>query len=510
MCEGKECGDDGCGGTCGECNLPDGAACATAPKCVDGACDYDVQPYYCLVGGICIPSGTENPDNPCEKCQPTQGQTSWSKVEDGMTCAVGLTCHNGKCCSYDCAGKVCGDDGCGGQCGSCGAGEVCCDGQFCGECCDSNDVDWDGCTDGKITEFGADVFLDPNCRWPRVESNSNGTFLVTWTAACCGYFNKVVRARVFGPDGQPLVGTFTVQTNTKGWAMSTSVGVQEKGWFVVAWMEDYSGTQGSENSTKFHAINDAGMLIGGESVVASGYVGPSTAVCGLASGGFVVLHPFAPNNPNYQGLFATGYGDDLQATWGDKSVGGIPTWYLAAAPLSDGGFVTTSRLAEYTAQLHRVDGKGNLLIPAVAIPGFKLVPAIASLPSDELVVLAATADSVTALALDSALVLKGSHVLLAQASHPYEVGLARLADSSLMAVWGGSSVQVQRLDASGQPMGLPVQVNSHEDPNLRDPDIAALPDGGFVVVWGDCAQNEDSNCTIFAQRFDADMKKLYH
>jgi hypothetical protein len=60
-CSGKQCGDDGCGGSCGGCNYGE-------------ACSY----------GICVAS-----------------------------------------CVPDCYGLQCGDDGCGGSCGSCGYGETC-------------------------------------------------------------------------------------------------------------------------------------------------------------------------------------------------------------------------------------------------------------------------------------------------------------------------------------------------------------------------------------------------
>jgi hypothetical protein len=60
-CTGKECGDDGCGGSCGTC--PGEESC---------------------VSGVCIPG-----------------------------------------CTPDCTGKECGDDGCGGSCGTCSGGEVC-------------------------------------------------------------------------------------------------------------------------------------------------------------------------------------------------------------------------------------------------------------------------------------------------------------------------------------------------------------------------------------------------
>ncbi len=63
-CEGKECGDDGCGGSCGSCSEE-------------------------------------------EKCN-----------------SLGK-CYKEDTCTPNCAGKECGDNGCGGSCGTCGSGKTC-------------------------------------------------------------------------------------------------------------------------------------------------------------------------------------------------------------------------------------------------------------------------------------------------------------------------------------------------------------------------------------------------
>ncbi len=84
-CENKECGADGCGGTCGSC--AEGELCNYLGKCV-------------------IPV-------PCP----------WA-------CADGEVCFAGACCRPNCANRECGTDGCGGFCGpvptgSCDEGQVC-------------------------------------------------------------------------------------------------------------------------------------------------------------------------------------------------------------------------------------------------------------------------------------------------------------------------------------------------------------------------------------------------
>jgi hypothetical protein len=62
FCYGRNCGDDGCGGTCGT---------------------------------------------------------------HGGDCPTGSCTTQGTCCVPDCRGRACGSDGCGGVCGSCAAGQTC-------------------------------------------------------------------------------------------------------------------------------------------------------------------------------------------------------------------------------------------------------------------------------------------------------------------------------------------------------------------------------------------------
>lgn len=151
QCDAMQCGSDGCGGDCGDCSDLDQLFCASA-VCEDGSCKLTVGDFFCVVEGICVPSGTENPAKPCEKCQPLKSQTGWSFVENDIPCGNGLSCYNGVCCNYDCHAKQCGADGCGGVCGVC-PDTVECSKDLCSICEDGNQVDWDGCTNGELTEF---------------------------------------------------------------------------------------------------------------------------------------------------------------------------------------------------------------------------------------------------------------------------------------------------------------------------------------------------------------------
>jgi hypothetical protein len=98
-CSGKECGSDGCGGSCGKCFGDD--VCDTG-QCVSGSsCNATCGSSGCECGQVCGKS--------CGSCP------------QGYSCVDGCHCD----CFSQCAGKECGGDGCGGSCGSCSGGKTC-------------------------------------------------------------------------------------------------------------------------------------------------------------------------------------------------------------------------------------------------------------------------------------------------------------------------------------------------------------------------------------------------
>lgn len=142
FCQGRECGDDGCGGTCGSCQ--DGKTCflntCCTPNCnglecgdngCGGQCGQCGDGLPCMAGTCCVPvCGSA-------KC----GEDSCGRPEGCGKCAVGFRCKDGECCKQQCAGMECGDDGCGGTCGECASDRFCesgtcrpkgCEGRWCG------------------------------------------------------------------------------------------------------------------------------------------------------------------------------------------------------------------------------------------------------------------------------------------------------------------------------------------------------------------------------------------
>ena len=146
-CLDKDCGDDGCGGSCGECGEDE--------ECVQGFCQE----------GACVPAcdGKECGDDGCGGVCGVCGA--------GMTCNASGQCVEGGVCDpvANCVGKDCGDDGCGGVCGVCEAGEDCVQGT-CTEDGGSGDGEFkitsvspsEGCNDEDIAiMIRGDGFTEP-------------------------------------------------------------------------------------------------------------------------------------------------------------------------------------------------------------------------------------------------------------------------------------------------------------------------------------------------------------
>ena len=205
-CEGKECGDDGCGGACGEC--AGGIACSEGvcctPDCDGKTCGDDG------CGATCGECGEEQAclDGACQCLPDCEGKACGPDGCEGTCgeCPDNHDCVNAEClCIPNCEGKVCGANGCGESCGECPEYHECeegecvcvpqcngkecgpdlCDG-MCGECADNHECDEDGAcicipncgdmicgTDGcggscglcaeGLTCVGGDCVCVPNC-----------------------------------------------------------------------------------------------------------------------------------------------------------------------------------------------------------------------------------------------------------------------------------------------------------------------------------------------------------
>ena len=161
-CEGKDCGDDGCGASCGDC--AEGLICGGDAKCAAPGCESECEGKECGTGlcgkscGACSAGLECSEEGKCidpETCVPDCTGKECGSDKCGGDCGFcdfELFCTNGKCtteCTPNCTGKQCGDNGCGKPCGTCADGVACTLGGICGNACTSCKYQ-DGCFESSF------------------------------------------------------------------------------------------------------------------------------------------------------------------------------------------------------------------------------------------------------------------------------------------------------------------------------------------------------------------------
>ncbi len=84
---------------CGECDNACPSPELGEAICQLRTCDVSCPDDTCKVDGNCVASGSLNPENSCELCDPTQSTSAYSMVDDSNTCDDGLYCTVLETCS---------------------------------------------------------------------------------------------------------------------------------------------------------------------------------------------------------------------------------------------------------------------------------------------------------------------------------------------------------------------------------------------------------------------------
>ena len=287
----------------------------------------------------------------------------------------------------------------------------------------------------------------------------DGGYVVTWTdanPASGDGSGSSVKMQVFDATGEPVGSETLVNTTSTGFQNAPTVTVLADDSFVVVF--------NSGSDLRFRHYKSDGTPINVSDNVAIDTPGSLSGahVEALPGGGFIITY-----NDTQGGTF------DVFAQLFNGSgvpVGGVITVANTStveihpnmAVLADGSFVfawqnnTTSEIV-----MQRANSSGALVGPAVVVP---TVPGVVG--------------SVDVLALAN-----GGFLVTWQASgQPFP-------DAS------GLSIRAQIFDAAGVAFGSNFTVNSVSLSNQQEPDTVALPDGGFVAVYG-------SNGEIRGQVFD--------
>jgi len=657
VCAGKECGDDGCGGSCGQCldSLP-----CTDDVCSNGSCQFQLSSFYCVIAATCLPSGAENPANPCEKCLPVVSSVGWSPLDDSVLCGAGKVCHLGSCCNKagncigrecgsdlcggecgvcegpqdecidgtcvclpDCAGMECGDDGCGAQCGECpgpqdacidgecacvpdcafkqcgadGCGESCgscgvsesctvsgkcgvvtsycgtgicwsgenCDNcpKDCGPCCgngkcqqyylescgtcpldcgyceiscdDGNEIDWDGCTDGIITEFQVNTETEDDQFDAAAAGLDPEGFVIVWTGDDQDGDKYGIFGRRYSAAGWPASPEFQVNLQATGDQMHPNVAGIPGGAFVVVWQSEEQDSSGPGVFARIFSTAQ-GMPGGPEIVVptwvAEGQERPDVAVLGQAK---LVIVWEGAGYGDAHGVFARIFGlagNPLGNDFPVNTTKSEPQVAPAVATSASGkAVVVWQGIGEmetgWNIYGRRIDADGAPIGPEFKVSegtgGSHERPSVASLPDDGFVVVWQAKEASQTLyevavqryAADGT--KKGAKTLLnAQSGGDQLHPVVAVSSFSMSIAWEGYSTGNLASGAYGRffsPEGTPLVAMSQLSVYLAGDRLApcstALAGDTFLAAWHSRDQDGDVR-GVFAQRFDSNGKRIYH
>lgn len=308
-------------------------------------------------------------------------------------------------------------------------------------------------------EQQANDYTTSSQRGAEVASAPDGTFVVAWRSEGSlgdDTWDASVQARRFGNAGGPLGAQFQVNEVTYSSQFPTGVWFDVDGEFTVLWSTVFNGPGylALDGDGRRFAANAAPL--GGEFAVSGASEYSSAPVgAGRPDGSFVVVR---------------------------DSYGQIDVARFDATGASQGAFTIAPATSHY------------LTAPSVVVaPGGEFVVAWTdSRPGSY----PATDEEIRFQRFDAAAAPVGPVV---DVTGPGAVGdrwgprMARSASGGFLVVWtdwvstGGdteaTSIQGRAYDAQGAPLGPQLQVNDLTLGGQDLPDLAAAPDGSFVVTW---------------------------
>ena len=323
-------------------------------------------------------------------------------------------------------------------------------------------------------EFQVNTYTENRQDRPSVASLSDGGFVVTWQSNGQDGSGSGIYGQLYNADGTTNGGEFQVNSHTIGNQAFPAVAALEYGGFVVIWLHPYDGIFGqlynADGSTK-------GSQFQVETSGSSHYV-PS--ITGLSDGGFVITWTSEGHqeggvyseewNISFSDIFGQRFNAD-GSTNGDEFLINTSTdneqYGSTVSSLSDGGFIVTW-FSEQHPDSEEFDNFGHDIF------GQRYNPDGTTKGGEFQIDTGGVWPSVVGLT-------NGGYVVTWQSE-----GL----EDSVIEIFG------QRYNPDGTTNGNKFQVSTNSN-IVRDPVVAELSDGGFVISWADSGE-------IFGQRYNPD------
>ena len=307
---------------------------------------------------------------------------------------------------------------------------------------------------------------------PQITALANGGFAVTWHSIDNGA-NFDIRGQVFAADGTPIDGSdFLVSTANASDQFSPQITALANGGFAVTWQ---SADNGTDNDIRGQVFAADGTPIDGSDFLVSTTNTSRPAdpqITALANGGFAVTWQSVDNGANYdirgQVFAADGTpidGSDFLVSTANANEQTNPQ----ITALANGGFAVTWQSLDNGANY---DIRGQVF-------------AADGTPID------------------------GSDFLVSTANANDQINpqITALADGGFVVTWesgdNGSNADIRGrvFAADGTPIdGSDFLVSTTNANNQINPQITALPDGGFAVTWQ--SRDNGTNFDIRGRVFD--------
>jgi hypothetical protein len=502
------CTADVCTAQTGCVSTPDHAACNDGNVCTADICDGDAGCVYTPVDGSC----------------------------DGGSCVAG------ECvlaCVPDCNGKACGADGCQGSCGSCGDGFFCNAGSCVeagnNDCNDGNDILWDGCTEGTITEYQANTFTPGDQTYPDVTGLTNSRYVIVWNSFDQDGSQYGVFGQLYETDGSVVGAEFQVNTYTESYQYMPKVAPLGQGRFVVVW-------QGAnqEGDGQYHVytqrFNADGTKSGSESRMDLKNSSPhdNPAIGGRTDDSLLVAWSGHPDLNSY-GIFHRAFDDAGTAVSGEVNTNGELQYnqYRPDIASHPEGYIAVWESngqdgSGYGVYGRRVDTTGNNVGNEIKVHTYtqqhQRYPRVAAYADGGFVAVwessyedaSGTGVYCQRFKPDGTKINNPFRVNTYIVSNQERPDLSAWSDGRFVVTWTSyqqdgedGGIFAQRYNSDGTPAGKEFQVNSYTAYTQQYPAVSTIPGAGFVIVWNSQAQ-DGSVSGVFAQRYDAAGNKLYH
>ena len=283
------------------------------------------------------------------------------------------------------------------------------------------------------------------------------------------------------------------------------------GW-ITSWTSQLE--EEGDNVVQFQRFDAAGNRVGSQKLVgeeSSSYFSPN--VVPLADGGWMVVA--SSNDITMQRFSASGnaIGEETSV----NTVGG-DLRQSRVTVLTDGGFVVTWNAGAGNEQIkmQRFDSVGKAVGEETLVntitSGRHFFPVVSALPDGGWVVVWDGADSNGRGSFMQRYDADGEKVGTQTLVNSTTAGDQRfpvitvLEDGGWVVAWQSpdgdqTGIYQQRFDASGNTVGSETLVNTTTERFQDSESVAALADGGWVVVW---RSSEDGTTNVKQQRFDKD------